>query len=168
MELELYPWKFCRARPSQVSCRAEAEQGTLTLRCREAPVRLQWDQQSRSRSSEQERALRCCPALLGSRLELRQGCVCTAGRAVPTGVWDVLTILVTWDSVAPSLSLARICSVCQARAGQGMESVQGVTYWPDSGQAKRERSEPRKGNAEGGVFRVTLLGTQPPAGASLL
>lgn len=121
MELELYPWKFCRARPSQMCCRAEAEQDTVTLSCRERPGKtpvgsieqlpFQWAGKGPEELSSIPRVQDGAEAALCVRS--RQGCP-------SAGSWSLLGAGVWWpgtECVASSLSLAGSCRVCQARAG---------------------------------------------------
>lgn len=142
MELELYPWKFCRARPSKVCCWAEAEQGAVTLSCRESPskapagsieqIPFQWAGKGPVVLSQ------LSWVLAGAE----QGCECTAGLSlvgccpakrslVRAWGWDV----VTWNRVWALCELGR---ELQCVPGQASPWRWPSKMWPtDSSSQKR-------------------------------
>lgn len=164
MELELYPWKFCRARPSKMCCWAEAEQGTVTLSCGESPgkasvgsteqIPFWWagkdpvvlSQHSWGPGWSKSRAVCAQQAGLSLRRILR----------APSAAWSPLGAGMWWPGTecrASSLSLAGSCSLWQARAEHGGRPSK---MWPtDSAvnKPKEGRVEQGNGNAEGGVPR---------------
>lgn len=134
---------------------SRAEQGAVTLSCRESPgkapagsieqIPFQWAGKGSVVLSQHSWVL----------AGAEQGCVCTAGLSlagccpakrslVPAWGWDV----VTWNRVWALLWAAEC-----ARPGQAMEVTKSdVTYWLN--QPKEGGVNQGKGNAEGGVLSL--------------